>query len=71
MMLVSIRDFLFHSAWPCLDFILSEQWSIMLVNKIEQVFLEKFERDFHAMRVESQVKSLWIKTIAKQEQLFS
>ena len=43
----------------------------MLVNKIEQVFLEKFERDFHAMKVESQVKSLWIKTIAKQKQLFS
>ena len=61
----------FLSAWLCLDFVLSEQWSIILVNKIEQVFLEKFECDFYAMKVESQVKSLWIKTIAKQKQLFS
>lgn len=36
------------------------------MNKTEQVFLGKFECDFHAMKAGSQVKSLWIKTIAAE-----
>lgn len=51
---------LFHgsvilNAWLCLDFVLSEQLSIIAVNKIEQITFEKSECDFHAMKVESQV----------------
>lgn len=43
------------SAWLCQDFVLSEQLSIILVNKTEQIIFEKSEGDFHAMKVESQV----------------